>query len=181
MDAAQAAQADIDWLVAIPDSDFRAVVLGDIDGTASLPHRHALRARMVLTRWRKHLHQLTTDTEQQLAARKHEHGIDGWRSRAERHRFALRSRAVECQRLRAEAQAASVARGDFALRDAEAAKASGASAKELRARAGEVALDRLIAAHRTEFARHVAEACDALGVSVPDSIARDLAQEGAPS
>lgn len=163
----------VERLMAIPDIDFREIVAADARGTGDPEERAALRHRRILKRWQRHLGQLMADVEQQLKERRGDKSLEGhdWRKKATGHRDSLILRATECRRLRAEAHEESQRRQDSRRRDAETAAAMGATAKELRAHAGELAVHRLITEHRAEFERYLVEEYRAFGLEIPDRFA----------
>jgi hypothetical protein len=128
-----------------------------------------------------------------------------WRKRAEGYRDCLTLRLQECRDLRArelerrkEQREADKARNLAAQQDnpkpattrAERKAARDADTdrqldhygiphhtdKDLRRRAGEAAIKRLIDAHGDEFAHYLAEECAALGATLPDRVAKHLTQ-----
>lgn len=171
---AHASQIAIERLVSIPDSDFREIVVADTRSQGDPDQRAALRHRRLLPRWRKHLGELTTDIGQQLGERRNDTTPEGqhWRKRALSYHDSLTIRLTECRRLRSEAHVELMARQDSRRLDAQAAAAAGATPQELRGRAGEAAVDRLIAAHREEFERYLVEEYQALGLQIPDRFAK---------
>lgn len=160
----------VERLIAIPDIDFREIVAADVRSDGDPEERAALRHTRNLKRWQRQLGQLIADVEQQLRDRRGDKSLEGhdWRKRVTSHRDNLLLRATECRRLRAEAHAEMQRRHDYRRRDAEAAAAQGATAKELQRHAGELALQRLIAAHREEFNSYLREEYRALGLQIPD-------------
>ncbi|WP_158819119.1 MULTISPECIES: hypothetical protein [Streptomyces] len=70
-------------------------------------------------------------------------------------------------------------RRDAYRRDREVAAAAGATVKELRALAGEAAVQRLIAAHNAEFDDYLTEEYALLGISLPARIERYRRERGA--
>jgi hypothetical protein len=166
---ASATEVDIERLMSIPESDFREIVVADTRSEGAPGERAALRHPRILGRWKKTLGELVSDIEQQLRDRRH---VTDWRKRALGHRDALIVRVTECRRLRSEVHVELMRRGEFRRRDAEAAAAAGATVKELRANAGELAVDRLIAAHRDEFERYLTEEYKAFGLQIPDRSAK---------
>ena len=181
MDAAT--RADIECLAAAPDADFRAVVVADATGTATPAQRAALRHHTNLYKWKYHLGQLMHDVQTQLHTRARDATLatHDWRRRTLGYRNTLRIRATECKRLRAAEHAVVTAsRTESRRRDLEAAQRAGASVKTLRAKAGEVAVSRLVDSHGPEFARLLEEEYAALGLTLPENVARHLAAEAAP-
>ena len=171
---ASASQLAIERLNSIPDIDFREFVAADVRGEGAHDDRAALRHPRNLKRWQRQLGELIRDIEQQLRERRDDKTPAGleWRRRGLDYRERLTRRATECRRRRSEVHVEMTRRQDFRRRDAEVALAAGASVKELRARAGEIAVQRLIDAHGEEFARYCAEEFRALGLTVPERIAK---------
>ncbi|MEV6833538.1 hypothetical protein AB0N17_03240 [Streptomyces sp. NPDC051133] len=163
-------QVTIERLVSIPDSDFREIVVADTRGDGLLEERAALRHPRALNRWRDHLGELTRDIEQQLADRRTDKTLItvDWRKRATAYRDTLVTRATECRRRRSEAHVALMRRHDVKRLDQAVAAALGKTARELRAEAGEVAVDQLITAHRDEFEQYLVDAYQALGLQIPE-------------
>ena len=172
--AADAPSPIVERFMVIPDIDFREIVVADARSAGDPDERAALRHPRILKRWRQHLGQLMADVEQQLKERRGDKSLEGhdWRKKATGHRDSLILRVTECQRLRAEAHEELMRRGDSRRRDAETAAAMGATAKELRAQAGELAVERLIKAHRDEFERYVTDEYEAFGLEIPDRFAK---------
>ena len=165
-----ASQPAIERLNSIPDIDFREIVAADVRSSGDLDERAALRHRRNLKRWQRQLGELIRDIEQQLSDRRDDKTPAGseWRRRGLEYRERLTQRVTECRRRRSEAHVESTRKQDFRRRDAETAASTGATVKELQRHAGELALDRLIAAHRGEFNGYLAEEYRALGLTVPD-------------
>ena len=181
-DPADAAPADIAALVAATDASFRTAVVADVRGEGAPGRRAALRHYTNLRRWRRHLGVLLHDVDRQLACRRGDPTLAAhdWRRRTLGYQTTLRRRLIECQRRRAAEHAVvSASRAEGRRRDLEAAQRAGASVKELRAKAGELAVDRLIDAHPGEFARLLAETFAGVGLAVPESAARRLSTEAA--
>lgn len=174
-----APQHVVERLNAIPDIDFREVVAADVRGEGDLEERAALRHPRNQKRWQRQLGQLIGDIEQQLRDRRSDKSLTGhdWRKKANAHRESLTIRSTECRRLRAEVHEELMRRGDSRRRDAETAAAMGATPKELRAHAGELAIHRLITEHREEFERYLTEEYRAFGLEIPDRFAK-WAREG---
>lgn len=168
--AADAPGPVVERLIAIPDIDFREIVAADVRGEGDPEERAALRHRRNHKRWQQLLGQLMADVEQQLKERRSDKSLEGhdWRKKAIGYRDSLTIRVTECRRLRAEVHEELMRRGDSRRRDAETAAAMGATPKELRAHAGELAVDRLIKAHREEFNRYLAEEYRAFGLEIPE-------------
>lgn len=175
-DPASADRAAIERLASLPLIDFRGVVAEDARGLGDPGDRAALRHLLNLPRWKKQLGELIADVEQQLRERKGDKTLAGhdWRKRALGYRDVLLLRASECKRLSAEAHAQMVKTDGFRRRDAEIAAATGATVKELRMQAGELAVARLINAHGVEFSRYVAEEYEAMGLHVPERVSRHV-------
>jgi hypothetical protein len=171
---ADADQLVLERLASIPDIDFREIVSADARGEGTPDERAALRHQRNLKRWQKQLGQLLSDAEQQLKERRSDKSLEGhdWRRRVTGYRDNLLLRATECRRLRAEVHVELMKRGDSRRRDAETAAALGATAKELRGHAGELAVDRLITAHREEFQRYLTEEYRAFGLEIPERFAK---------
>ncbi|WP_322501790.1 hypothetical protein TR631_33710 [Streptomyces rochei] len=159
----------IERLVSIPDIDFREIVAADIRGAGDPDERAALRHRRNHRRWKEQLGELIADIETQLRDRRASPipTDPEWRRRATAYRDRLVLRLTECRRLRAEAHEEEMRRGDARRRDAERAAEMGATPKKLRAEAGEIAVDRLVTAHREEFERYLVEEYQALGLTIP--------------
>lgn len=181
IDLASASRHDIELLNAMPDIDFREIVVRDVDGQGDPSQRAALRHYRNQVRWKKQLGQLIGDVEAQLEARRTDTTLAGhdWAKRATNYRYALIVRLNECKRLRAEDHARTTVNQEHRRRDAEAAAAAGATVKELRAAAGELAIQRLIQAHNPEFNDYLVEEYAALGISVPARIERYRREQGA--
>lgn len=181
LDASAASLHDIEYLAGLPDIDFREIVVRDVSGEGDPGQRAALRHHRNQIRWKKQLGQLVADIEAQLRERGQDKSLAAhdWAKRAGAYRDALIVRHNECKRLRAADHAETTARQEHRRRDAEAAAAAGASVKELRARAGEIAVQRLIAAHNPEFNDYLAEEYAALGISLPARIERYRRSENA--
>ena len=168
--------ARIQYISALPDLHFREIVALDAQSKAVPVDSAALRARINLKRWNDFLGQLIKDIESQMGERRHEKSLEAydWRKRALGYRTTLISRRTECQKLRADAHEQTMRNNDSRLLDAQRAAAAGATVQELRAAAGEVAVDRLIDAHGVEFSGYLAEAYQALGISLPDRVQKHL-------
>lgn len=181
VDPATASQYDVEHLAGMPDIDFREIVARDVSGEGELSQRAALRHHRNQLRWKRQLGQLMTDVEQQLNDRRHERtlAVHDWRKRALNYRDALIVRRSECKRLRAADHAHATVNQEHRRRDTEQAAAAGASVKELRAAAGEIAIHRLITAHNAEFDEYLAEEYAALGITLPERIRRYRAERGA--
>ncbi|MFC8065443.1 hypothetical protein [Streptomyces sp. NPDC057293] len=179
----EASQSAIERLDSIPDIDFRNVVASDVRGAGDRDERAALRHPRNLKRWQRQLGELTHDIEKQLADRKSDKtpAAGLWRTRALDYRDRIALRASECRRRRSEAHVELMKRGDARRRDAELAAARGATAKELRKEAGELAVHRLIAAHRDEFERYIVEEYQAFGLTIPDRFEKWTRQDGTPA
>lgn len=160
----------IERLASIPDIDFRDVAAADAGGEGDPGERAALRHPHNLKRWQKILGQLASDVERQLRERRGDQSLEGhdWRKRIVGYRDNLLLRASECRRLRSEAHLELMKRGDSRRRDAETAAAMGATPKELRMQAGELAVERLIREHRDEFNGYLREEYRAFGLEIPD-------------
>jgi hypothetical protein len=174
--ADEADRADIEHVASLPDIDFREIVVADLRNQGARADRAVLRHELNLRRWKRHLAQLAADVTTQLKERKHETSLEAhdWRKRTTSYSNAIALRVEECRRLRAVVHADAVRKNDYRRRDAEIAAAAGATVKELRHHAGEIAVDRLINAHGAEFARYCAEEYRALGLAVPERIARRI-------
>lgn len=180
--ADDAAYLDLERLLSIPDIDFREIVAADARGEGDPGSRAGLRHRRILPRWRKMLGQLIADVNGQLSERSGDKSLEAhdWRKRAVGYRDSLMLRISECRRLRSEAHLELMARHDQRRAEAERAAASGASVKELRRHAGEIAIDRLIKEHRAEFDGYLAEEYEALGLQLPDRVAKWVRQRADP-
>lgn len=163
-------QITIERLVTIPDIDFREIVVADTRGEGPTEDRAALRHPRALNRWRDHLGELIRDIEQQLADRRTDPTLTtvDWRRRATAYRDALVTRATECRRRRSEAHVALMRRHDTKRLDRATAATRGMTPQELRAEAGELAVNRLITAHRDEFERYLVDAYTTTGLQIPD-------------
>ncbi|MGW4825024.1 hypothetical protein ACWEP4_40480 [Streptomyces sp. NPDC004227] len=177
--AADADQLAIERLASIPDIDFREIVAADARGEGDRDERAALRHRRNLKRWQKQLGQFIFDAEQQLRDRRGDKSLEAhdWRKRATGHRDSLILRITECRRLRAEVHVELMKRGESRRRDAETAAALGATPKELRAHAGELAIERLIKEHRGEFERYLLEEYRAFGLEIPERFTKWTRQQ----
>lgn len=181
-DPAAATRPDIETLAAATEADFRAATVEDATGRADPGQCSALRHHTNLYRWKEHLGILLDDVDQQLARRSPETTLAAhdWRRRTLGYRNLLQQRLTECKRLRAaEDEVATARRAESRRRDLEAAQRAGASVKALRAKAGELAVARLIDAHGPEFALLLREAYDAAGLSLPENVARHLPGQNA--
>lgn len=180
-DPATAATADVQRLTAMPLIDFREVVADDACGKGDPGVRAALRHHANLPRWKKALGSLINDTNLQLRERRGDRSLAAhdWRKRVTGYRNGLQLRLSEARRLTADAQADMVRNGTARRREAQAAALRGASLSELRAQAGEIAVDRLIKAHGDDFARMLAEEYAVLGLELPDRIRRHLPESEA--
>lgn len=178
-DPADATLLNLERLASIPDIDFREIVAADARSEGDAGIRAALRHRRTLPRWRKHLGQLVAEADRQLRARRGDKSLEAhdWRKRALGHRDRLMLRMNECRRLRSEAHLELMAGQDTRRRTAEAAAAAGATPKEMRRHAGEVAVGRLIAAHGEEFARYLTEEYQTFGLPIPDRITKWTRQD----
>jgi hypothetical protein len=165
-----ASQVAIERLNSIPDIDFREIVAADVRNNGDRDERAALRHPRNLKRWQRQLGELIRDIEQQLHDRRDDKSLAGvdWRKRGLDHREQLTKRITECRRRRSEVHVEMTRRQDSRRRDAETAAAMGATAKELRVHAGELAVDRLIKAHRDEFNGYLTEEYRAFGLEIPD-------------
>ncbi|PJN00830.1 hypothetical protein CG740_23280 [Streptomyces sp. CB01201] len=168
--AAEADRATVERLASLPDIDFREIVANDVRSDGDRAERGALRHPLNQRRWKRQLGELAADIETRMSARKGDSSLEAhdWRKRTTGYRNMIKIRVEECRRLRAEAHAESVRKQDWRRRDAEIAAAAGATPKELRVHAGEIAVGRLIEAHRDEFNRYCAEEYQALGLTVPE-------------
>lgn len=170
----------IEHLAAMDDVEFRAVVADEARGRAERPHRIALRDPQLVGRWRKALGVQIHDVDRQLSMRADE-GRTEWRRRAVAFKNVLEVRRSECIPLVEAAEAES--RAELKLHAAErelarqAARAAKKPAAELRAQAGEAAIQRLIDAHGGEFSRYLAEECARLDTPLPARVAKYLNQE----
>lgn len=174
--ADDADRADIERVAAMPGIDFREIVVADVRNEGTRAQRAVLRHELNLRRWKRQLGQLAGDVEAQLRARKDDTSLEAhdWRKRTTSYRNTITLRVEECRRLRAMVHAEAIRKNDYRRRDAEIAAAAGATVKELRHHAGEIAVHRLIEAHGPEFARYCAEEYRALGLTVPDRITRRI-------
>ncbi|MFD7541257.1 hypothetical protein [Streptomyces sp. NPDC059819] len=174
--ADEADRADVEYVASLPDIDFREIVVADLRGQGARGERAVLRHELNLRRWRRQLGQLVADIDAQLHERKNDTSLEAhdWRKRAVNYSNTLALRLEECRRLRAVVHADAFRKKDHRRRDAEIAAAAGATVKELRQHAGEIAVGRLIDAHGSEFARYCAEEYLALGLTVPDRIERHI-------
>ncbi|MFG2220449.1 hypothetical protein ACGFN1_37575 [Streptomyces sp. NPDC048685] len=162
---AEAAPTDVGRLHGLKDAEFRALVTDEARGQAQTPDRLALRHPSTLARWQRMLTELHDDLTDQLARRSEENtpGIGDWRRRARRYGQALTERAHECRALLAQLP-----------RDT-----GQPTQKDLRRLAGEKAIDRLIAAHGTEFAGYLAQEYAELGADLPQRVAKYLPADAA--
>lgn len=176
-------QLSLERLVSMPDSDFREIVAADIRGEGATQDRAALRHPRNLKRWRRQLGELIVDIEQQLGARRDERTpeAEAWRQRGTDYRAALIARATECRRRRSEAHIDLMRRDESRRLDHARALAVGATRKELRAEAGERAVERLIEAHRDEFEQYLVDEFQIFGLQIPDRFARWSRASEAPS
>ncbi|WP_327357810.1 hypothetical protein [Streptomyces sp. NBC_01304] len=174
--ADEADRADVEHVASLPDIDFREIVVADLRSQGTRADRAVLRHELNLRRWKRHLGQLIDDVNMQLKDRKHDTSLEAhnWRKRTVSYRNTIDLRLKECRRLRAVVHADAFRKNDYRRRDVEIAAAAGATVKELRHHAGEIAVGRLIDAHGAEFARYCAEEYRALGLTVPDRIARHI-------
>jgi hypothetical protein len=183
--AADATPHDIQRLTSLPDIDFRAVVAADAQGSGAQTDRAALRHHLNLTRWKRSLGQLEADLNLQFGERKGDKSLAAhdWRRRATGYRESITLRLNECRRLKAEADAELHRTNGFRKRDAEIAAAAGATVQEMRRRAGEVAVGRLIAAHHPEFTAYLVDAYTELGINLPNRVRKYLpaGTEAAPA
>ncbi|AVH59943.1 MULTISPECIES: hypothetical protein [Streptomyces] len=181
VDVSAATRHDIEFLNVLPDIDFREVVVRDADGQGDPGQRAALRHHRNQVRWKKQLGQLIADVEEQLKDRRGDKSLAShdWAKRATGYRDSLIVRLNECKRLRAADHAQAIVNQEHRRRDAEIAAAAGATVKELRAAAGEIAVQRLIAAHGPEFDDYLAEEYAVLGISLPARVERHRRERGA--
>jgi hypothetical protein len=178
---ADATAHDIEFLNAMPDIDFREIVVHDVSNQGDPSQRAALRHPRNQIRWKRQLGQLIGDIEAQLKERRGDKSLAGhdWTKRATGYRDSLIVRLAECKRLRAADHAHAIVNQEHRRRDAEVAAAAGASVKELRAAAGEIAVQRLITAHHAEFDDYLAEEYAALGITLPARVERHRRERGA--
>lgn len=174
IDVAMANAQDIAYVQALPDIDFRGIVAQDARQEGQHGHRAALRHRTNQVRWRGQLGILINEIENDLNRRAGDTSLItyDWTRRATGYRDALVLRLTECKRLRAEVVAQQQSGAEARRRDAETAAAAGASVRDLREKAGEVAIQRLIEAHHPEFTAYLVQEYGALGITVPDRIER---------
>lgn len=165
----------------LPDVDFREIAARDARAEGDPVDRASLRHDGNLRRWHKILGQLIDDADQQLAARTHDNTLTAhdWRRRTTGYRDNLIIRRNECDRLRADAHMRAQDHTASKQRDLETAKARGLTVNELRALAGDIAKNQLIAAHDAEFATYLAAAYQDAGITVPERIVRRLPKEAA--
>ncbi|MFD8771373.1 hypothetical protein [Streptomyces sp. NPDC059916] len=174
IDPATAPRYDIEHLASLPDIDFREIVARDVTGEGDPGQRAALRHSRNVLRWKRQLGQLIADIEGQLKDRRGDKSLAGhdWAKRAVGRRDALVVRLNEAKRLRAADHARITVNQERHRQDVETAAAAGMTVKELRAAAGEIAIQRLIAAHNGEFDEYLAEEYAALGITLPERIER---------
>ncbi|WP_344287048.1 hypothetical protein [Streptomyces synnematoformans] len=174
--AAADADPEITRLVAaLGPKAFADLVHRDIRGRAHPQEAAALRADDVVDRWHAELRRVLAAHDADFERRR---GADSeairlWRTRATWARQAAARRYSEAKTLR---HRAAVRRRNSEDPDVrlEQIRADRASIKDVRARAGEIAVHRLIDAHGKQFAAFLAEECERLGIEVPDRIRRHL-------
>ncbi|MFE9391658.1 hypothetical protein [Streptomyces sp. NPDC006784] len=181
-----ASRAAIERVAALPSIAFREIVANDAAGKGDRDERGALRAPVNLTRWRRALGELLHDVQEQLTSSRWNKTLaaQDWRKRATGYQEQLLRRQVECKQLRADAHAVGVSsRVASRRRVVDAARLSGAPVKELRRLAGEMAVDRLIEAHRGEFDGLLAEEYAAVDLPLPEGVMQRMteAEVGAAS
>jgi hypothetical protein len=153
----------VDWLAAMPQESFDKHVQQDVTGKLDQVAAAALRHRTNLYRWSDTLAVLVKDMQDQLAdpQGKTPEQAD-WRRRALKFQTGVLHRHNEAQEL--------VRRVHQQKPTAEARAASKTARKD----AGERAIKRLIAAHRTEFVGYIAQEYAADGIHMPDVQYREL-------
>lgn len=151
------AAADIAAVHALDDDAFRQLVIRDAEYRAPRAHSDALRDPSLLHRWINTLRLLKRDLNRQ-------HNAPGI-SRAEGAAVAeLLAKVTDRHTHAAELVAKNGACVAVPARNADTAK--------LRAAAGDLAVDRLIAAHRSEFTDLLIEEYERLGLDIPERIRR---------
>ena len=165
----------------LPDVDLREIAAQDARAEGDPIDRASLRHDGNLKRWHKALTELIADANKQLTARAHDTSLAAhdWRRRTTGYRDNLVIRLNECDRLRADAHMRAHQARIGRQQDLETARARSTTVSELRRLAGEVAIDRLIAAHSTEFATYLADAYSDAGITLPQRIARRLPEKAA--
>lgn len=170
------ADGDEQLLAGVGHNLFADVVARDIHGRGPIEEALALRHPTNALRWKEALKAAWIASEKQMAARRGDTSAQAkeWRARAEQYRAALRVRRLEAKRRahpfpRTQGQGLSPAERVVV----ERARASGASRREQRRIAGDVAVKLLIAAHEDEFYGLFAAECERLGLSLT---ARDEAR-----
>lgn len=155
----------------LDDAEFAALVSAELRDQATPQQAAALRDRINLDRWINTLADTNEDIQQQLTLRKGERGpaATEWRRRLLTIQRNLRDRRNEAKQLRHQAHLA-IGR-ERALHATE-----GKSLNELRALAGERAVQRLIDQHRAEFTELLIEEYGRDGLEVPTRIARHAAR-----
>lgn len=132
------------WLGAMPEERFRVVVADDahnrLDGEAAAGLRHP----KVRHRWLAMIRILLADVNTQLAGKQGDRSPDTevWRTRALHWQGRLLTRRAEVRRL---------------LQPGPGDREASLAARRARGEAGEVAVARLIDAHRAEFNGYLAE------------------------
>jgi hypothetical protein len=181
IEASDASQHDVELVSALPANALREIVVRDASGEGDPSQRAALRHYRNQVRWKRQLGQLIADIETQLKDRRGDTTLAGhdWTKRATGYRDALLVRLNECKRLRASDHAAMSVGQKQRQRDALVAAESGATVKELRAAAGEIAIQRLIEAHDGEFCTYLAEEYARIGLSLPERVAARLPERAA--
>lgn len=155
------APADVASVHQLDDDAFRRLVLRDAQYQAPLVYARALRDPSMLHRWITALKDLQRDLAAELNEAPND---DPWRTQAEQLRAALGQRREEAAHVVRETGACiPVPRKDSSVR-------------RLREAAGELAVNRLIAAHRSQFTELLAEEYERLGIDLPNRIAQHLAQ-----
>lgn len=181
-DPTQGVTADtayVQYVSALPDIDFREIAAQDATNKSKPEDSYALRHRINLNRWNNVLGQLINEAENRIGLRRGDRSLAAhdWRKRTVAYRNALVLRRTECKKLRAEMHEWMIRNNESRLMEAKKAAAMGVTPAELRAQAGEVAIDRLINAHGKEFALYLAEAYFELKLPLRDRITRYLSPE----
>lgn len=153
------------------DTDFQTLVSAELRDQATPQQAAALRDPINLDRWIATLANTSEDITQQIAARTGDRSpaTADWRRRVLAIQRNLRHRRTEANTLRQQAHAA-------AGRERATRAAAGMSVNQLRALAGERAIQRLIDQHQAEFTRLLVEEFERDGLDIPTRVARHAAR-----
>lgn len=157
--------ADVAAVHQLDEDAFRELVGNDARNGAAPLRSMALRDPSLAARWVRALKDLQRDLNAQFRLRSGDYDKDtrAWRLGAEKFQASLRERRSEAVEIIRVAGTAVVDPGS-----------SQQAERDGREAAGELAVNRLIAAHRAEFTELLAEEYERVGVALPGRIQRHL-------